>query len=316
MNGYEMNGYEELRTTAAWINLSGRGEIRATGEDRARLLHAMSTNDIQRLNAGQGCYVFFLSAQGRILADAYILNLGDSLWIDTEPETRTKLFAHVDKYIIADDVTLTDESDEWSVVGIEGPFSADRLRAIDVPVPPADYDVIKWGRGFVSRISATGQPGFRFYLPANELAQFTDLLQSAGVTEAAMQAVETVRLENGKPRYGADITERYLSQETNQMHAISFAKGCYLGQEIVERVRSRAQIHRVLSPVRIQSPVAPKQGTKLRVDEKDVGEITSSAFSPAFNEVVALAYIRVEQVQARKEMAVAQSEPEVKAYIP
>jgi aminomethyltransferase len=311
-----MKGYQELRENAASINLSGRGEILATGEDRARLLHAMSTNHIQGLGEGQGCYAFFLNAQGRILADAYILNLGDALLTDTEPETRNKLFAHIDKYIIADDVTLTDETEKLAVVGVEGPRSFDKLQEMRIPLPAADYNCVPWGRRFVARISATGLPGYRIYSPCDELPALTAELRAAGIHDSDFSAVETVRLENGKPRYGADITERYLSQETNQMHALSFSKGCYLGQEIVERVRSRAQIHRMLSPVRIQAQSPPPPGTKLRTDEKDVGEITSSAFSPAENQVVALAYVRVEQLEARKEMMLAGSEPPTRAYLP
>ena len=120
-----MNSYEALRSRAAYIDLSGRGQIRVTGEDRARLLHAMSTNDVNRLEEHHGLYAFFLTAQGRIIADANIYNLGDSLWLDTEPELREKLVSHLDKYIIADDVTLEDETGNWAVLGVEGPEALD-----------------------------------------------------------------------------------------------------------------------------------------------------------------------------------------------
>jgi folate-binding protein YgfZ len=145
---------------------------------------------------------------------------------------------------------------------------------------------------------------------------FLSQLQAAGLHQADRIAIKTVRLEHGRPRYGEDISERYLSQETNQTHALSFRKGCYLGQEIVERVRSRAQIHRMLSPIRVRSKNPPEPGTKLSVDGKDIAEITSAAFSPAFDEVAALAYVRVEQLHAKPEMVVSGSEPVVTAYIP
>src|SRR4051794_16112399 len=103
-----MNGYQALRESAAWIDLSGRGKIRLTGEDRARLLHAMTTNEIQKLAPGQGSYTFFLNAQGRILADANVVILEDTVLLDTEPETRERVFQHLDQFIIADDVTLED----------------------------------------------------------------------------------------------------------------------------------------------------------------------------------------------------------------
>lgn len=297
-----MKGYELLRESAAWLDLSQRGEIRLTGEDRARLLHAMSTNDIQSLSTGEGCQVFFLNAQGRILADANVFNLGDSLLLDTEPETGKKIAEHLDKFIIADDVTLTDKQGQWATIGIEGPQSGDKVQEIGAPVPQKDWECLPWNSGFVAKVSMTGAPGFRLFLPAAQKQEIVSMLEAAGVAQADDEAIKAVRLEYGKPRYGEDITERYLMQETNQPQVVSFTKGCYLGQEIVERVRSRAQIHRMLTPVRIATKEVPVAGTKLSVEGKDVGEITSAAFSPAFGEVAALAYLRVEQIQAKADM--------------
>src|SRR5271157_610046 len=139
-----MKSYEALRTSAAWIDLSARGKIRVTGEDRARLLHAMTTNDIQHMQPGDGLYAFFLNAQGRILADAYIYHLGESFLLDTEPETAGKVLQHLDKYIIADDVTLEDQTAVWKAIGIEGPASAEAVAAFSLPAPVADYHVATW----------------------------------------------------------------------------------------------------------------------------------------------------------------------------
>jgi folate-binding protein YgfZ len=311
-----MSGYQSLRSSAAWFDLSDRGKIRMTGEDRMRLLQAMTTNNVSALEAGQGCYTFFLNAQGRILGDANVYNLGDSLLLDTERETGRKLFEHLDKYIIADDVTLTDETSVLAAIAIEGPSAEDAIKTIGAPVPDQPWATSQWERGFVAAVSVTGALGFRIVLPADSKVDLLARLQAAGLTEADQMAIFTVRLEHGKPRYGDDITERYLAQETNQMHAISFAKGCYLGQEIVERVRSRAQIHRVLQSIRIRSESAPQPGTKLTLDGKDAGEITSAAFSPAFAEVVGLAYVRVEHVRAKPELQVAGTDPAVTAYLP
>jgi folate-binding protein YgfZ len=310
-----MTGYQSLRSSAAWFDLSDRAKIRMTGDDRMRLLQAMTTNNVSVLETGQGCYTFFLNAQGRILADANVYNLGDSLLLDTEPETGRKLFEHLDKYIIADDVSLSDETALLATIAVEGPSSEDAMKALGAPVPDRPWAASEWERGFVSAASATGALGFRMFLPAASKGELQAKLQGAGLTEAGQMAIFTVRLEHGKPRYGDDITERYLVQETNQMHAVSFAKGCYLGQEIVERVRSRAQIHRVLHSVRIRSESAPRPGTKLTLDGKDAGEITSAAFSPAFGEGVALAYVRVEHARAKPELLVAGTDPVVTAYL-
>ena len=308
-----MTGYDSLRSSAAWLDLSGRGKIRMTGEDRVRLLHAMSTNDIQKLESGRGCYAFFLNAQGRILADAHVYNLGESLLLDTEPETTQKLMEHLDKYIIADDATLTDETAQLAAIGIEGPESEAAMAALGAPVPGVAESVTVWQDGFVAAVSATGATGFRLFVPAEQKSDVIARLAASAVVQADAEAINIVRLEHGKPRYGDDITERFLVQETDQMQAVSFTKGCYLGQEIVERVRSRAQIHRVLTPLRIHSQLPPAPRSKLSVDGKDVAEITSAVFSPAFDEVAALGYVRVEEVQSKAEMVVTGSEPPVRA---
>jgi len=291
-----MNSYEALRSRAAWIDLSGRGQIRATGEDRARLLHAMSTNDVNRLEPWRGLYAFFLTAQGRIIADANIYNLGDSLWLDTEPETRAILFSHLDKYIIADDVTLEDETENWAVIGLEGPHALETVSTLGQDVPETDSEIKPWGAGFAVRVAATGPVGLRIIVPAAEKSGIIAQLEALGIPQASPEDVNIVRLENGRARYGEDISERYLVQETQMLSAVSFNKGCYLGQEIVERIRSRGQVHRLLTPIHIHGAEAPKAGTKLRIGDKDVGEITSAAVSPALKEVVALAYLRTDNI--------------------
>ena len=311
-----MKSYQALRTSAAWIDLSARGKIRVTGEDRARLLHAMTTNDIQHMQPGDGLYAFFLNAQGRILADAHIYHLGESFLLDTEPETAGKVLQHLDKYIIADDVTLEDQTAIWEAVGIEGPAAEEAVEALGMPAPAVDYHVANWENGFVARTAATGPGGFRVLFPVAERAALIETVTTAGIPEADAEAARTVRIENGRPRYGEDIAERYLTQETQQMHSVSFTKGCYLGQEIVERVRSRAQVHRHLMPVRIRSTQAPASGTKLKSDGKDAAEITSSAYSPALGEVAALAYVRTDYQAPKTELTVDATEPPVTAYIP
>ncbi len=291
-----MNSYEALRSRAAWIDFSGRGQIKATGEDRARLLHAMSTNDVNRLEPWRGLYAFFLTAQGRIIADANIYNVGDYLWLDTEPETREKLLSHLDKYIIADDVTLEDETETYSVIGVEGPEASEALAQLGQEIPQTEFEIKPWGTGFAVRVAATGPVGFRIFVPVAEKAKLVSQLETSGIPQATPEDVKVVRLENGRARYGEDISERYLVQETQILSSVSFSKGCYLGQEIVERIRSRGQVHRLLTPVRIRAVEAPEPGTKLRAGDKDAGEITSAAVSPGLQEVVALAYLRAETI--------------------
>lgn len=285
-------GYHALRAHAAWLDLSGRGKIRASGEDRARLLHAMTTNHVQQLKPGDGCYAFFLNAQGRILGDVNLFCFEDHFLLDTEPETRHKLYEHLDRYIIADDVTLLDETDRVSTIAVEGPEAPEILAKLGAPVPETPYSTANWGARTVARVDSTGSGGFFIFLATEDVPRFIAELEGAGAIAATHEDATIVRIENGRPRYGEEITERFLVQETGQLQAVHFNKGCYLGQEIVERVRSRAQIHRILRRVEIDSREVPAAGAKFKVADADAGEIVSAVLSPALGKVVAMAYMR------------------------
>ncbi len=296
-------GYRALHTSAAWLDLSGRGKIHASGDDRARLLHAITTNHVQQMKPGSGCYAFFLNAQGRILADVNLFCFEDHFLLDTEPETRHKVFEHLDRYIIADDVSLLDETDNVSTIAVEGPDAAAVLAKIGAPVPEEPYTTAIWGSRTVARLDSTGMGGCFVFVPAGEKASLTEDLERAGAVAASPEDASIVRIENGRPRYGEEITERFLVQETGQLQAVHFSKGCYLGQEIVERVRSRAQIHRILRRVEIDSSDLPAAGTKLKLGDADAGEIVSAVFSPGLGKVVAMAYVRTNHAEPGTELS-------------
>jgi len=308
-------GYRSLREHAAWLDLSQRGKIRMTGEDRARLLHAMATQHVQQMKPGEGGYAFFLNAQGRILGDANLFCFEDYFLLDTEPDTRAKIFEHLDRYIIADDVTLADESASTATIGIEGPESTPVLEKLGAPVPEAAYATKSWGDRIVARVNSTGEPdstaGFQVVLSADQKPKFLEELAQAGVVQASPEEARVVRIEHGRPRYGEEITERYLVQETGQLQAVHFNKGCYLGQEIVERVRSRAQIHRVLRRLEIETGNLPQAGLKFSTNGTDAGEIASSAYSPALHKTVALAYMRTAFAEPGTEVTVGESQAKV-----
>jgi len=302
-----MTGYEALHNSAAWLDVSSRGRIKMLGEDRARLLHAMTTNHIQQLTPGTGCYAFFLTAQGRLLSDANILCRPDQLLLDLEPETREKIYQHLDHFIIADDVTLEDVTDQTAAIAIEGPKAAEILRAAGAPLPDTEYGNIEWGTRLVVRLPL----GFFIFTPAEEKQELIAQIEAAGAVAADAEAFRVVRIEHGKPRYGEDLSERFLAQEANQPHALHFSKGCYLGQEIVERVRSRGQVHRVLMPLVLETKEPPRPGAKLQIGEASAAEITSAAYSPALDKVVALAYVRTEHARPHTHMMLGETQAEV-----
>jgi aminomethyltransferase len=284
-------GYDALRGGAAWMDLSARGRIVVRGRDRARLLHSMTSNEVKKLTPGSGCYAFLLSPQGRIQADLLLFCFEDHFLIDTEPELREKVQKHIRRYIVADQVELEDVTASTAEIGLEGPGAAAVLAALGAPVPPEDYAHLAWGAVTVAQASVTGQPGFRVFCTLEEAAGLIRGFESAGAKSANPEDLRVVRIENGKPRYGEDILETSLPQETQQMHGVSFTKGCYLGQEIVERIRARGHVNRKLRLVDLPGAEPAAPGTVMEVEGKQA-EVTSSVYSPRTGKAIALAYVR------------------------
>lgn len=270
-------GHDALMNSAAVLDLSARGRIRVTGEDRARLLHAMSTNHIQGMQPGQGLYAFFLNAQGRILADAFILCFEDHFLLDTPAEARESLREHLDRYIIADDVTLEDVTDQTFALGLEGPKAREIAAAAAIPGPAGRFAHLRWGDYTVASIAAAAADGLRIYGPEEDRDSALELLENAGAIAASEADAEAARIANFRPRYGVDIDDRTLPQESQLMEAVHFQKGCYLGQEIVERVRSRGHVNRLLMGFRIAPGATVAPGAKIFFEGKEAGEVTSAA---------------------------------------
>jgi tRNA-modifying protein YgfZ len=270
-------GEEALRTGAAWLDLDARGRIVARGRDRARLLHNITSNEVKKMTPGDSCYAFLLNPQGRIQADLHLLCLADHFLIDTEPELREKVFQLIRRYIIGDQVELEDVTEQTAAIGVEGPT------ANAVALPTGEYTQAPF--------TVTGQPGYRIYCAAAAKTESIRQLEAAGVIAASEADARVVRMENGKPRYGEDIRETTLPQETQQMQAVSFNKGCYLGQEIVERIRALGQVHKKLERIELDGSELPAPGTKIPFDGTEA-EITSAIFSEHLGKVIALGYVR------------------------
>lgn len=277
-----------LRESAAWLDLGDRGRIFVSGRDRVRLLHNITTNHVKQLTPGRGSYAFILTPQGRIQADLNMLALEDRFLLDVEPESRERVQELIRKYVIADDVKLEDASESLTSIGVEGPRAAEALAAAGAPVPEAAYAHAAWDDIRVARISLTGQPGFRVFLPG---ARKEEVITRLGLPAASREEAAVLRIENGVPRYPDDLADA-LPQETRQLHGVNFQKGCYLGQEIVERIRARGHVNREL--VKLVLNTAPAPGAKLiAADGQEAGLITSAAYSPVLGKTVALGYARV-----------------------
>jgi tRNA-modifying protein YgfZ len=291
-------GYRALRHGAAWLDVSGRGRIVARGRDRARLLHNLTSNEVKKMRPGEGCYAFLLNPQGRIQADLWLFCFEEHFLIDTEPGLCEKVRQHIQRYIIADKVELEDITAATGAMAIEGPGAAGTLAALGAPAPVTDYAHGPWGDLTVAAVSLTGQPGFRIYGGTSQIGELAGRLSGAGAQPATEEDTRQVRIENGRPRYGEDIREVSLPQETDQMQAVSFTKGCYLGQEIVERIRAQGHVNKKLVRFAMEMAEAPAPGAKLLSGGNEAGEVTAAVYSEEFGKVMGMAYVRTAHADA------------------
>jgi aminomethyltransferase len=289
-----------LLQSTAFATLDQTGWIAVTGDDRVRWLNGMTTNSIQQLQPGEGNYNFLLSAQGRIQGDAYAFAQADRILLETDRSRLPAMIELLDRFIIMDDVELKDITAERDGLLIAGPNVAATLAHIGIDtasLAPLNLHAIPWQEAEITLIAAYSPlvPRFELWAGAATIQALTEALSNAGAQSVGQADLEHLRLLEGTPRYGVDIRDRELPQETEQARALHFAKGCYLGQEIVERIRSRGNVHRAFHAFELVGDL-PAPGTALEADGKPVGELTSVAAVPlpAGVQQLALGYIRRE----------------------
>jgi folate-binding protein YgfZ len=297
--------FNALVSGCGFYDLSSRAKFAITGKDRVRWLNGMVSNNIRDLQPGNGVYCFLLNPQGRIQGDLYAYNRGESLLLDVDNAQLAKVIDLLQHHIIMDQVTITDISSELTALGVAGPKAPAILRKLLGTVPDlqslqsAEVAFQQAAPVLVSK-DIFGVAGYELWLAPENVAALWDVFAKSGARPVGTEAVEFLRIASGVPRYGADIRERDLPQETGQTRALNFTKGCYIGQEIVERIRSRGNVHRAFSGFRVEGAL-PAPGAKILSAEKEVGEITSATFLPLADgdRPVALGYIRREAVESK-----------------
>jgi aminomethyltransferase len=302
-SGASTAGYAALHESAAWLDVSSRGRIAVVGPDRLRLLHAIASNAVEGLSAGQGTYAFFLNAQGRIQADSHIFVSEDRVLIDCEPEAGGALLKHIESYIIMDDVRLEDAG-ESTAIALEGPRSEEvAQRALGDVLPENTPFAHRESRGIrVVRCTLSGQPAVWFFDASEGKNQLLEKLESAGASAALAEDFRVTRVENRRPRFGEDYTSANIPHETGLLQAVSFSKGCYLGQEIVERVRARGQVQKLLVSLEFNTRQALEPATAVRFAGEEAGRLSSPVFSPRRGKVMAFAILRREAAAAGTEV--------------
>jgi len=280
-----------------------RALISLTGRDRVRWVNGMVSNNIRDLASGNGVYAFVLTPQGHIQADLYAFNRGESLLIETERAQLAGLLQIFRKYIIMDKVEIEDLSEKTAVFSMTGPKSGEVVASLGLTetLEPLQLADVNWNGAAHKLIRGDNPcfPNYELWVPAEQAESVWNTLLQAGGVEVHEATLETFRILCGIPKVGQDIREKTLPHETGQERALNFNKGCYIGQEIVERIRSRGAVHKAFLGFEVEGPV-PSAGTKIQSEGKDVGEITSVAAEPLNEKRLALGYLRREFMAPEK----------------
>jgi len=290
-----------LRSAAVAANLTGRGLLAVAGADAAKLLHGLVTNDVLGLRPGGGCHAALLTPRGRMRAELGVLRVSEEeLLLECEPSLASPLAAILSGYVPFSRSRLTDLTAETGVLQVEGPAAPRVLRGAGLPEPGAEA----WSHAEASldgtsvrvvRVSRAGGTGFALLSPGTGSGRLLDLLVSCGAERADAEALEAGRIEAGLPRWGAELDETVLPNEAwLERTAISYTKGCYLGQETVARLKTYGHVNRHLVALLLPLGSAVHPGATVRSGPEAVGTVTSAADSAARGRRVALAYVRRE----------------------
>jgi len=299
-----VTAYDAARHRAALVDRTDRGRIVVSGADRASYLQGLLTNDVAALKAGQGCYAAYLTAQGRMIADAHVYELGDVMLLTMAGDVKDGVLAKLDQFIFTEEVQLGDVSNTFAQIAVIGPeaaiavarvlrdVSADSLRALD------DHGNLRaeWagGAAIVTKVTDTGEPGYDLYIEHARAGALKSAFGAADVTEVDPATAEAIRIEAGVPLFHRDMDEETIPLEAGiESRAISFTKGCYVGQEVVIRVlhRGHGRVARKLVGLAFDGTQVPLSGTVLRSGDREIGEVTSSTQSPLLERPIALGYV-------------------------
>ncbi len=313
-----------VRSSVGWFRLPERGLIEVSGSDRTSWLQGQITNDVLPLDpAGpvSGCYATVLTVKGAIIADLHVLAVADAFWLETDRRYVTPVLERLHRTLVADDVTLTDRSEAFVRFALEGPATAalfadvtggaalparESGRAVEIAGSP--LLAAAWGE--------SGLPAVPLFAPADLAEAVEQRVRAAGASHGLVEGDEAVleilRVENGTPRLGPELDEEVFPAEARLDRALSFTKGCYTGQEIVERIRSRGAVNHLLVGLAFDASEPAPVGAELRLQGKKVGEVTSAAVSAEAG-AIALGYARREASEPGTRLEAGERSAEVRA---
>jgi glycine cleavage system T protein len=312
--GDSLSEHLAVRNGVGVIDLSHRGKIKATGRDRVKFLHNLVSNEVAKLKPGEGNYSALLNSRGRLLADFRLYMMEDYILLDVDADNSTKLIREFTRYIIVNQVKLEDVSESLGLISVQGPKASLLLSLIfGEPMPDlAEHHHVKHQFNglelIVVKTGYTGEAGYDIFTPVEGTLPLWNALfekgKGYGVTPAGLAALDSLRIEAGVPRYGVDMDESYIASEAGLEKAISYSKGCFVGQEVVGRVKFRGHVNRLLVGMKVDGDAAPARGAKVYDGDQEIGHVTSSLLSPSLNRPLAMGYVRREFIEPGSKVAV------------
>lgn len=321
--GDVMAEYRAVREDGAGlIDLSSRGRIEIGGTEAVLFLNGLITNDVKALADNSWMAAAFPNVQGRMLAHARVLRRSETFLFDTEAVTREQIIKTLGRFTLAGDFKVTDVTSDTALLSVQGKESAGTVRAVlgeeAAGVGRGQIAGADWEGFHVSIIRAThtAEDGFDLFTNAGAAVSLWDALSKAGARPVGFDALEILRVEAGLPRYGADIDETKVVLETGLDEAVSFTKGCYIGQEIIARIHFRGHVAKRLAGIMPDTEALVRAGDRVRTAEgKEIGWITSAAHSPSLNKTVALGYVKYDYLQPGTPVRVVSNEVEAEAHV-
>lgn len=276
--------YKALHERSGFLLRDDRGRIALRGRDRKTYLQGLLSNDILALEPGESCYATLLTAQGRMISDMRVFDLGDLLLMDLERPVVQQVTEHLDKFIITEDVTVEDVTSTWAQIGLYGPESRVVLQQLTssglVPL-------------FVLPSSDLGIEGVDLIVPDDDVAGWVEALEGAGSARVDHATVEVTRIEAGIPRFLVDMDATTIPLEAGiEDRAISMTKGCYVGQEVIVRVLHRGGGRVAKKLVSLTVDGNAQRDDRIFAADREVGRITSAVDSPRYGQRIALGYVR------------------------
>lgn len=302
--GNDLEEYQAVRNNVGIVDLSHRGKLRLSGKEYIKFLQGMLTNDVNKLEEGRGLYATLLTVKGRVIADMNVYRERESILLDLEPGLNEKIREHLIKFRLSYRANIEDVTENLALLSVHGPNSRKLLQKT---VGEAFPELSEYGflvkevnsyRVMVARVNRTGEEGYDIFVPSEGVQvlwkSLTESGKEVGPKPVGLNAMEVLRVEAGIPKYGIDVTENTIPIEAGLWHALSFEKGCYVGQEVIARIKWRGHVNRHLVGLVIEGEKLPVSGDKIVHDGREIGYITSSTFSPIMEKVIALGYIRRE----------------------